>query len=105
MKVYSSMNMISAWNNSSFIYQGDQISTWPLTVHAFLMRISTIFSVKKILVAKYINWSTNFRKLPFNDIEPLTKQRSQSMQMNDIIRLTYFNGISQLIWGYFMPRG
>ena len=37
-----------------------------MTVHALPMRVLTLISVDEILLLRYMNWSTNFRGLPFN---------------------------------------
>ena len=39
-----------------------------IAVHVFHIRASTYFSVDKILLPKYMNWSSNFRGLLVNSI-------------------------------------
>ena len=55
-------------------HQRDQISirllNQSIAVHILLMNISTLLSVDEILLPRYMNWSTNFRDLLFNEMAP-----------------------------------
>ena len=43
------------------------VDNLPVPSHAFPMRMLTSLSVDKILLLRYINYSNNFRGLPFNE--------------------------------------
>ena len=38
-----------------------------IAIHALPMRIMTLLSVDEILLPKYMNWSSNFKRLPFHE--------------------------------------
>ena len=43
------------------------INNQSISVHAFVRRKLTSLSVNKILLPRYVNWSTNFRGLPLSE--------------------------------------
>ncbi len=43
------------------------INCLSVAVHAFCMCIWTSFSVDETLPPRYMNWTTNFSRLPFNE--------------------------------------
>ena len=61
---YSSIHETTAWKKSCIILssRSDTLST---AIHAFSWRIMTSLSVDEILLLRYVNLSTNFRRLPF----------------------------------------
>ena len=66
---YSSTDMATAWKNSHFISLDGLnlhiIDNLSIAVYALPMYILTLLSVDGILLPRYVNWSTNFRGLPF----------------------------------------
>ena len=77
VQVYSSSNMATARKNSyfilstqSYLHIADNLS---IVVHASLMHMLTSLSVDEILLPRYMNWTTNFRSLPFNEDKNIDK--------------------------------
>ena len=65
MQPYHSTDMATAKENSYFILSERSDFHWSLT---FQITMLALLSVDEILLLRYMNWSTNFRSLPFNEI-------------------------------------
>ena len=71
MQPYSSTNTATARKNSCFILPEksdfNMIDNLSIVVHTLLMHILTSLFVNEMLLLRYMNWSTNFRGLTFNE--------------------------------------
>ena len=71
MQLHISTNTATAWKNSHFILSERSdflmVDNLSIALHALPKYMLTSLSVDEILLPKYINWSTNFRRLTFND--------------------------------------
>ena len=66
---YSSTITVTSWKNSCFILPErsdcDMIDNLLMAVHTFPMCMLTLLFVDEMMLPKYVNWSTNFRGIPF----------------------------------------
>ena len=66
---YSKIDTAIAEKKSCFILSERSdfymVNNLSMAVYAFTWHMLTSFSVDEILLPKYVNWSTNFRGLPF----------------------------------------
>ena len=61
---YSSTDTATVWKKSSFILlERSYFDNLSIAVHTFTRYMLTPLSVDKILLLRYVNWSTNFRGL------------------------------------------
>ena len=69
---YNSTHMAITSKNSRFILSGGSNIhmhlKFSIAIHALPMHMLTLLSVDEILLLKYMNWSTNFRGLPFKKV-------------------------------------
>ena len=67
----NSTDMVTAWKNSHFILSEisnfHKINSLSIAVHDLLMNILTSLSVDEILLPRYMNWSSDFGGLSFNE--------------------------------------
>ena len=70
MQPYHSTDTATAWRKFHFNLSERSdfymIVNFSIVVQAKPMRLETSFSVDEILLPQYMNWSFNFRGLPFN---------------------------------------
>ena len=71
MQSYNSTDMAAAWKNFHFILseRSDFYTdvNQSISIHALPTYMLTLLSVDEILPPRYVNWSTNFSGLPFNE--------------------------------------
>ena len=64
------LTLVCLWRNPILFYQLSDfhmVVNLSIAVHALLIHLVTSFSVDEILLPRYMNRSTNFRVLSFND--------------------------------------
>ena len=65
------LGVIDTWKNSHFILlewlDFHVVIILLIVVHDFSMRMLTSLSVDEILLPRYVNWSINFKGLPFKE--------------------------------------
>ena len=70
----SSMDARTAWKNFRFILSQKSdvriVGNLSIALDALFMCVLTSLSIDEILLPNYVNWSTNFRGLPFNELAP-----------------------------------
>ena len=69
---YSITDMFSTWKNSYFTLSENldfhMVDKYSIIIYTLPRHIWTSLSVDEILLPSYINWSTIFRGLPFNEM-------------------------------------
>ena len=73
--LYSNTDTDTAWKNSNWILSKRSdfhvVDNQSIAVHALPMSVLILLSVDEILLPRYMNLSTSFRGLPFNNkMEP-----------------------------------
>ena len=69
MQPYSSIDTLTAWKNSRSILseRSDFYMIIYFSIAVKSKRMLTLLSIDEMLLPGYVNWSTNFRGLPFNE--------------------------------------
>ena len=71
VQLHGSINTVTAWEKSHFIWSErsdfHMVVNHPIAVDTLLIYMLKFISVDEILLPMHMDWSTNFRALPFNE--------------------------------------